>query len=226
MPSASLAMKPCVTTMGASRASRSLERRIGREAAGGVEHAGSGGGAARAPRPAAWCARRPSRPPDPGARRKRAPRSVARSSPLDMTRARVRSLTSPISAMPGGDLAQLRELALAVRPERDAELGGEPPVPLVDDARAPPPAPSPRAAASSFSRRSVMPVTAECTISTRAPSARRAAGDLGDVAPVGERGDAGAAEFEDDPVGRGAGHESIPQASGSEGGRRGAQAQK
>src|SRR6185312_4541925 len=32
--------------------------------------------------------------------------------------------------------------------------------------------------ARSFSRRSVMPVTAECTMSTRAPSARRAAATL------------------------------------------------
>ena len=49
-----------------------------------------------------------------------------------MTRARVRSLTSPTSDDAGGDLAQLREMALELLPGSHAELGGEAPVALLD----------------------------------------------------------------------------------------------
>src|SRR5487761_1808052 len=114
---------------------------------------------------------------NPWARRKRAPRSLARSSPLDMTRARVRSLTSPMSAMPAAicrsSPSWRSQSGPSGRPSSVASRWCRSWMSLSSSSCA-----SPRAAASNFSRRSVMPVTAECTMSTRAPSARRAAATL------------------------------------------------
>ena len=56
------------------------------------------------------------------------------------------------------------------------------------------------AATSSFSSMSVILVMAEWTTSTRAAGFEAALDDQRDVAPVGERGDAGAAELDDDPA--------------------------
>ena len=57
------------------------------------------------------------------------------SSPVAITRARVRSLTSPHEGDPGGDLAQLRQVPLDILPERDAEVCGQAPVALLDGAQ-------------------------------------------------------------------------------------------
>ena len=46
---------------------------------------------------------------------------------------------------------------------------------------------------------SVILVMAECTTSTRLPVSQAPLDDQRDVSPVGERGDAGAAELDDDP---------------------------
>src|SRR6185437_9281915 len=105
---------------------------------------------------------------------------------------------------------------LAVRTERDAELRGEALVPLFDE----PELLFLRIAARR--RQQLLQTVGDAgqrRVHDEHPCALCMAGrrHLGDVAPVGERGNTGSAEFENDPVGRGASHKNIPQAGGGEG---------